>query len=363
MININNLTKIPEFQNLNNNGFKPSLNIGHHNKDINKNIQYSNSDIINDLRKAAECHKIVRYQLQNYIKPGMKIFDICNFIEKSVTDNFGQNNLKAGIGFPIGYSINNCIAHDTASPTDDRILNFDDVVKIDYGTHVNGRIIDSAFTLAYNPKYLPLLEATKDATWSAIKMLGPDTYVNDISKVIDEVISSYEIELDGKTYNIKSVGTLGGHNIRQYTIHAGTLILCKPNENPLIKTMRIKEGECYAIETFASTGTGNYITDSQNNNLYSLKQNYNKVNFKLDISGKLLNYIKNTYNTLPFCSRWLFNNFGIRYKSAINELVKNGIVNEYPPLCDIKNSYSSQLEHTVYVHDYGKEVVSFGEDY
>jgi methionine aminopeptidase type II len=366
MININNLSKKPNFQNLSNKQFNPCLTIGHHNKDINKdinkNIKLSNSDMINELRKAAECHKMVRYQLQNYIKPGMKIYDICNFIEKSVVENFGQNNLNEGIGFPVGYSINNCIAHDTASPTDNRILNFDDVVKIDYGTHVNGRIIDSAFTLAYNPKFSPLLEATKEATWSAIKMLGPDTYVNDISQVIDEVITSYEIELDGKTYDIKPVATLGGHNIRQYIIHAGTIILCKPNDNQLVQTMRIKEGECYAIETFASTGTGNFTTESDNN-LYSLKQNYNKANFKLDITGKLLNHIKNTHNTLPFCSRWLFDKFGIKYKMGINELVKNGIINEYPPLCDIKNSYSSQLEHTIYVHEYGKEVVSFGEDY
>jgi methionyl aminopeptidase len=337
--------------------------IGHNNKSIEKSTNITNSDIIMDIRKAAECHKMVRYQLQNYIKPGMKIFDICNFIENSVVKNFGLNDYrKYGIGFPVGYSINNCIAHDTAHVNDMRVLNSNDVVKIDYGTHVNGRIIDSAFTLAYNPKYIPLLDATKEATWAAIKMIGPDTYVNDISHTINEVISSFEVEIDGTMYDVKPVGTLGGHNIRQYTIHGGTLILCKPNEHHLIKNMRIKEGECYAIETFASTGTGEFVTDNNMNNLYSLKSN-NKANFKLDITNKVFAHIKNTYHTLPFCSRWLFDKFGIKYKMAMNELVKNNIMNEYPPLNDIVNSYSSQLEHTIYVHDYGKEVVSSGDDY
>ncbi len=34
----------------------------------------------------------------------------------------------------------------------------------DFGTQINGRIIDSAFTLAFNPKYDPLLEAVREAT-------------------------------------------------------------------------------------------------------------------------------------------------------------------------------------------------------
>ena len=364
MISINNFKDKKDFQDLNNTNFKPCLTLGHFNSTLDtEKIEFSNSQIINDLRKAGECHKLVRNQLQNYIKPGMKIFDICKFIENSIITNFKQNNLKSGIGFPVGYSINNVIAHDTAINNDTRILNFNDVVKIDYGTHVNGRIIDSAFTLSYNPKYTPLLEATKEATWKAIKMAGPDAYVNDISKEINEIIESYEIEIDGKHYGIKSVGDLGGHNIKPYIIHGGTLILCKPSENNLIKKMRLNAGECYAFETFASTGTGIFLSDEANNNLYSLKFDHEKKNFKFDITNKLYFHIKNTYGTLPFCSRWLENKFGIKYKIGISELSKLNIINSYPPLYDIKNSYSSQLEHTVFIHDYGKEVLSYSNDY
>lgn len=34
----------------------------------------------------------------------------------------------------------------------------------DFGTHINGHIVDSAFTVAFNPKYNPLLDAVKAAT-------------------------------------------------------------------------------------------------------------------------------------------------------------------------------------------------------
>ena len=34
----------------------------------------------------------------------------------------------------------------------------------DFGTHIHGHIVDSAFTIAFNPKYDPLLSAVKAAT-------------------------------------------------------------------------------------------------------------------------------------------------------------------------------------------------------
>lgn len=37
-------------------------------------------------------------------------------------------------------------------------------MNADFGTQINGHIIDSAFTVAFNPKYDPLLEAVKAAT-------------------------------------------------------------------------------------------------------------------------------------------------------------------------------------------------------
>lgn len=37
-------------------------------------------------------------------------------------------------------------------------------MKLDFGTHVGGRIVDCAFTVAFDQKYDPLLEAVQAAT-------------------------------------------------------------------------------------------------------------------------------------------------------------------------------------------------------
>ena len=50
-----------------------------------------------------------------------------------------ENGLKAGLAFPTGCSINHCAAHYTPNAGDPTVLRYDDVCKIDFGTHINGQ--------------------------------------------------------------------------------------------------------------------------------------------------------------------------------------------------------------------------------
>lgn len=64
------------------------------------------------------------------------------------------------------------------------MLKYDDVCKIDFGTHIHGRIIDTAFTVAFNPVYDNLLEAVKDATNTGISHAGIDARLSEIGALI-----------------------------------------------------------------------------------------------------------------------------------------------------------------------------------
>jgi Metallopeptidase family M24 len=53
----------------------------------------------------------------------------------------------------------------TAGCTGDKtVLGYNDVMKLDFGTQIKGRIIDSAFTVNFNPKFDNLTAAVKAAT-------------------------------------------------------------------------------------------------------------------------------------------------------------------------------------------------------
>jgi methionyl aminopeptidase len=75
-------------------------------------------------------------------------------------------------------------AHYTPNNGDFTTIGYDDVCKIDFGTHVNGWIIDCAFTVSFNPVYDKLLEAVKDATDTGIRNAGIDVRLGDIGAAI-----------------------------------------------------------------------------------------------------------------------------------------------------------------------------------
>lgn len=49
-----------------------------------------------------------------------------------------ENGLNAGLAFPTGCSLNNCAAHYTPNAGDPTVLHYDDICKIDFGTHISG---------------------------------------------------------------------------------------------------------------------------------------------------------------------------------------------------------------------------------
>jgi methionyl aminopeptidase len=60
------------------------------------------------------------------------------------------------------------------------VLKQSDVLKVDIGVQVSGRIVDSAFTLNFEPTYDRLLEAVKDATNTGVRVRDALSRVDDI---------------------------------------------------------------------------------------------------------------------------------------------------------------------------------------
>lgn len=311
-----------------------------------------------DFRKAAEIHKRVRHKAQSSIKPGMTMTEIANLIEDSVRGYAnGETLLDAGIGFPTGLSLNHVAAHYTPNAGDKVVLKYEDVMKVDIGVHVNGRIVDSAFTFTMDDKYDNLLAAVKDATNTGIKAAGIDVRLTDIGEQIQEAMESYELELNGKTYPIKCIRNLNGHNIFPYSIHGDKSVPIVPNGDET----KMEEGETFAIETFGTTGNGYVITEGECSH-YSLNADVDSSSMT-ESARNLRGVIQDNFGTLPWCRRYLDRLGQEKYLLALNQLVRNGVVNDYPPLVDVKGSYTAQFEHTILLHPHKKEVVSRGDDF
>ena len=280
---------------------------------------------------------------------------MCGNIEEAVRRMTNFNPPERGLAFPCGCSINNCAAHYSPLPGDNTILGPSDVMKIDYGVSINGHIVDSAFSVCFDSKFQNLIDASKEATNEAIKLSGPEARLGEIGAAIEEIITSYQIELNGKIYDIKPVYNLSGHQLDDYTIHCGNMIpLCKDrpgNEN----NNKMKVGDLYALETFATTGKGVVFDDGLTSHFMLAK---NHISPKTGSQSQLLQVIENNFKTLAFCQRFIERAGQRKYQIVLDELVKLKIVNPYPPLSDILGSYVSQHEHTFAILENHKEVFS-----
>ena len=323
-------------------------------------------DDLRDIRQAAEVHRQVRKYAQSFIRPGMQMIDICQRLEKKTLELVGtkadwSNYLECGYGFPTGCSLNHVAAHYTPNHGDKTVLTADDICKLDFGVHVNGRIVDSAFTVAFDPIFDPLIQATQDATNAGVKAAGIDVRFGEIGEIIQETIESFEfVDKSGKVIPIKPCRNLNGHSIERYRIHGGQSV-------PIVKKSdfadeRMKEGVCYAIETFASTGKGYVVEDGECSH-YMKAADVDHIPLRVKGAKPLLQAIDKQFSTLPFCRRWLDDMGQTRHLLALKSLVDAGVVNDYPPLVDVKGSFTSQMEHTIFLRPTCKEVVSRGDDF
>ncbi|CAG8957439.1 hypothetical protein HYFRA_00011420 [Hymenoscyphus fraxineus] len=329
-----------------------------------RHLDRMNNDFLQEYRQGAEIHRQVRQYAARNIKPGQSLTEIAEGIEDSVRALTGHqgleegDNIKGGIAFPTGVNLDHIAAHYSPNAGNKTLLAKENVMKVDFGVHINGRIVDSAFTMSFDPMYDNLLEAVREGTNTGIKEAGIDVRMCDIGAAIQETMESYEVEINGETFPVKCIRNLNGHDIRQWQIHGGKSVpIVKGNDQT-----KMEEGEVFAIETFGSTGNG-YVRDDYETSHYAKRPDAPNVPLRIASASKLLNVINKNFGTLPFCRRYLDRLGQEKYLLGLNNLVSSGIVEAYPPLVDKKGSYTAQFEHTILLRPNVKEVISRGDDY
>ena len=325
-------------------------------------------NVLEDSIRAGEIHRKVREYIEPLVKPNVKIIDLVNLIEDKIREEVQKSieesqvlygpQINGGIAFPTGISINNVAAHYTPLRKDETIIKESDVVKIDYGVHLNGHIIDAAFTINLDNKFKKVLDASRESVSTIIKEIGVGSRFNELSQLSKEIVESYELVEDQV---LKVIDNLAGHNILPWKIHGGKLLYGLPN--PESEDLKVCDGDKMAIEIFVSNGDGTTMLDLNPRNYthYMLKSNDYIPLFQNKKTNELSKIIKNNFKTLAFCPRFIdnINKKHVNYNHNLQELFRNGILNSYPPLLETDpNSVVAQFEHTIIVGESRKMVLS-----
>jgi len=282
--------------------------------------------VIDDYVKAGKIASEVRELARAKDWTGKTLYEICETVESEIKSRGGK------CAFPVNASLNEFAAHYTAEPDDPKILSNTDLIKIDLGVQINGFIADTAVTISYDPEFEMLVDAAEEALKNAMAMVKVGTKASDIGRTIEKTV---------KQYGFLPIANLSGHSLEQYTIHAGKSI---PNIWS-IGSFSLSSKEAYACEPFVTTSKGlGFVREGKIRNIFGL---ISRKKTKNDAANKLLDYIWENFNTLPFALRWITKEWNHKEaKPLLDELIKNKIVRAYPVLIEANEQRVAQAEHT-----------------
>lgn len=303
--------------------------------------------------------------MESYIKSGKIVSDIRSEASKMITDgafvidvvNYVESEiLKAGaeIAFPCNVSINEIAAHYTSPAEDKTKFKAGDMVKLDLGAMIDGYIADSAITVIaggnidenYSQDEINLheeiVEASAAGLEAAIATARAGIEVSKIGAAVHEAISEY---------NLNPIFNLTGHSLEQNNLHAGISIPNYNNNDNFV----LDEGQAIAIEPFATNGEG-IVNDAPGHYIFSYIAN---KPFRMRNTQKVLKYIQNNHQYVPFSGRWITDEFGKRRGGiALKQLSDAMAVYPYAPLREKPGCFVSQKEHTVIIEKEGCTVTT-----
>ena len=294
-------------------------------------------DYIKAGKIAAEVREMIRER--NWI--GKTVYQICEEVENQIKKR------GAKCAFPVNVSINEIAAHYTAEPNDPITITDSDLVKIDLGTQINGYIADTAVTVCQDSQYERLIQAAEEALSNAMSMIKVGVKASDIGRTIEKTI---------KQTGLKPIANLSGHSLGQYTIHAGRSI---PNIWS-VGGFTLAENTAYACEPFVTTEKGGgFVRNGKIKNIFALNS---RKKTKNDEADRLLDYIWEKFNMLPFALRWITKDWEEKKaRELLEQLINKKAVQAYPILIEINEQRVAQAEHTFIPNENGVTVTTISQ--
>ncbi len=288
-------------------------------------------------RRAGKIASQVREEIRPQVKVGALALDICEAAEARIIE------LGGGIGFPTNCSINEAAAHYSSPEEDKTMIQEGDVVKVDIGVHIDGYIADTAFSVSFDPELETLVEASQASLNKALLLIRPKTNSKDLGKIIEDTIRGYGYRL---------IRDLSGHQLDEYILHGSKSL---PNISVPHGSI-LEEGEAYALETFATTGTGS-VHETGQYYIYSL--NPARIAVRSQGARDIVRLVAREFKSLPFSRRYLTKHIPkLSLALGLRELTTKKVLRQYSVLADSKGSRVAQTEHTFLVNKDGIEITT-----
>ena len=266
-----------------------------------------------DLKLWKDAGHVARRTLENIkdeIKPGVPWHDVIEKAERYIIRHGGKP------AFPATIAVDDVAAHFTTDHNISPLEGWEDrmvfekgqLVKLDVGVQIHGRIGDNALTLEVGngANHTEQIRASKESRDSAIEQMHPGTPWHKVGQAAEQPV------IDA---GFTSIRNLCGHKLEVGELHAGVSV-------PSYRCGRdhmgfqgvVENNSFYAVEPFNTTGKSGLIENIQPSN----SSNIYRVTGDLDIrkalakkklkplGAQLARNLETRYSNLPFAERWAF---------------------------------------------------------
>ncbi len=207
-------------------------------------VTIKTEDEISLMRQSGHLLFKVHEELKKSVRPGISTKELDQIGEDAIRSLGGIPNCKNYEGFPaaVCISVNEEVVH--GIPREDKILREGDIVTFDTGLIYKGYHSDAARTWGVgniSSEAQQLIDVTRQSFFEGIKMARDGNRLHDISKAIDEYVSSYG-------YGI--VHELTGHGIGTH-LHEDPIV---PNFKQLRRGIKLQKGMTICVEPMITMG-------------------------------------------------------------------------------------------------------------
>ncbi|MCL4120523.1 UNVERIFIED_CONTAM: hypothetical protein GTU68_060318 [Idotea baltica] len=281
---------------------------------------------------------------------GASVRELCiqgdKFIEEETSSVFKrEKDMKKGIAFPVCLSVNNCINHYSPLSSDtDTTLNDGDLVKIDFGAHLDGFISVAGHTVVVGSskenkvtgRKADVMLAAYYAAEAALRMIKPGNQNYAVTDIINKIAA---------VYKCKPVEGMLSFQLQQGRIDGEKTIIQNPSEaqRKEVEKCEFETHDVFGIDVIISTGEG--VGREMESRVTVYRKTDEAYSLKLKASREFYSKVQKSFGMMPFNLRSFEEEKKARM--GVNECVTHGLVEPYPVVWEKPNEVVAQFKYTV----------------
>jgi len=308
--------------------------------------------------KYQEAAKIVNATLAEIIAlcvPGASVLSICRAGDDSILQKCemiyrakkGGKPIEKGISFPVCLSVNECVCHYSPLATEDtKTLSAGDMVKIDFGCHVDGYIAVVAHTYVVPDEAAPgpitgpkadVVNAAYAAAEVAARLIKVGNTNKQVTEAMGKVAAAYGVN--------PIIGTMM-HQMKRYVIDGSKMVMLVEDEatGQRCEECTFEPYEVYAVDVAFSTGEGKPREVDTRTTVFK-RQADKSYNLKMKGSRTFFSEVSKKAPVFPFTLRSFDDERGA--KMGVRECLQHELVLPYQVLYERNGDFVCHVKFTV----------------